>query len=138
MKKMINVTWRTNMKFTTEIDGHTLTLDAAPDNGGNNDGPRPKALLMVALAGCTGMDVVSILVKMRVELKYFNLKVEGDMREEHPKKFEAMKIIYEFKGDNLDIEKLEKAVKLSIERYCGVYANLNDAMKMVYEIKILD
>ena len=126
------------MKFTTEIDGHTLTLDAAPDNGGNNDGPRPKALLMVALAGCTGMDVVSILVKMRVELKYFNLKVEGDMREEHPKKFEAMKIIYEFKGDNLDIEKLEKAVKLSIERYCGVYANLNDAMKMVYEIKILD
>ena len=137
MKKIIDVTWSDNMKFVTELDGHKLILDGTPEVGGNNEGPRPKALMMVALAGCTGMDVVSILVKMRVELTYFNLKVEGDIRDEHPKKFEAMKVIYEFKGHNLEYEKLEKAVKLSIDRYCGVNANYRDAMKMDYEIKIL-
>ena len=137
MKKIIDVTWQDNMKFETEIDGHKLILDSAPDVGGNDEGPRPKALMMVAIAGCTGMDVVSILKKMKVDLTYFNLRVEGDLREEHPKKFEAMKVIYEFKGNNIEFEKLEKAVNLSVDKYCGVNANFKDAMKMSYEIKIL-
>lgn len=137
MKKTIDVTWANNMKFETELDGHKLVLDSTPEFGGENLGPRPKALMMVALAGCTGMDVVSVLKKMRVDISYFNLKVEGDLREEHPKKFEAMKVIYEFKGNDLEYEKLEKAVNLSIDKYCGVNANYRDAMKMSYEIKIL-
>ena len=137
MKKIIDVTWSNNMKFETHIDGHQLILDTDPEFGGQNEGPRPKALMMVALAGCTGMDVISILKKMKVELSYFNVMVEGDLREEHPKKFEAMKVIYEFKGVNLELEKLEKAVNLSIEKYCGVNANYKEAMKMDYEIKIL-
>jgi len=137
MKKIIDVTWQDNMKFETEIDGHKLILDSTPEFGGNDEGPRPKALMMIAIAGCTGMDVVSILKKMKVELTYFNLRVEGDLREEHPKKFEAMKVIYEFKGNNLEFEKLEKAVNLSVDKYCGVNANYKDAMKMSYEIKIL-
>lgn len=137
MKKTIDVTWADNMKFSTELDGHKLVLDAAVDNGGSDAGPRPKVLMMVALAGCTGMDVVSILAKMRVELTYFNLKIEGDINDDHPKKFNSMKVIYEFKGENLEYEKLEKAVKLSVEKYCGVNANYKDAMKMDYEIKVL-
>jgi Predicted redox protein, regulator of disulfide bond formation len=137
MKKTIDVTWSDNMKFSTELDGHKLVLDAAVDNGGSDAGPRPKVLMMVALAGCTGMDVVSILAKMRVDLSYFNLKVEGDINDEHPKKFKSMKVIYEFKGENLEYEKLEKAVKLSVEKYCGVNANYKDAMKMDYEIRVL-
>ena len=137
MKKIIDVTWEHDMKFTTNVDGHQLVLDAASGNGGSDEGPRPKALMMVALAGCTGMDVVSILVKMRVKLTYFNLKVEGDIHDEHPKKFNGMKVIYEFKGNGLEFDKLEKAVKLSIDRYCGVNANYRDAMTMDYEIKIL-
>jgi len=137
MKKIIDVTWANNMKFETLIDGHQLILDTDSEFGGQNEGPRPKALMMVALAGCTGMDVISILKKMKVELSYFNVKVEGDLREEHPKKFEAMKVIYEFKGVSLELEKLEKAVNLSIEKYCGVNANYKEAMKMDYEIKIL-
>ena len=137
MKKIIDVTWSNNMKFETQIDGHKLILDTDSEFGGQNEGPRPKALMMVALAGCTGMDVISILKKMKVELSYFNVMVEGDLREEHPKKFEAMKVIYEFKGVSLELEKLEKAVNLSIEKYCGVNANYKEAMKMDYEIKIL-
>jgi len=138
MKKIVDVTWNRDMKFSTELDGHKLVLDAAEDNNGHNEGPRPKALMMVALAGCTGMDVVSILKKMQVNLTYFNLKVEGDIRDEHPKKFEAIKVIYEFKGKDLDYNKLEKAVNLSVDKYCGVNANYKDAMKMSYEIKILE
>jgi putative redox protein len=137
MKKEINVTWANHMKFVTDLDGHEIVLDAAEDNGGHDEGPRPKALMMVALAGCSGMDVVSILAKMKVDISYFNVRVEGDINDEHPKKFNAMKVIYEFKGNDLEFAKLEKAVNLSIEKYCGVNANYRTAMKMDYEIKIL-
>jgi len=125
------------MKFVSNLDGHSIILDAGEAGGGNNEGPRPKALMMLAVAGCTGMDVISILKKMQVEVTYFNLRVEAVTAEDHPKKYETMKIIYEFKGTNLVREKLEKAVNLSIDKYCGVNANYRDAMKMEYEISIL-
>ncbi len=137
MKREIDVKWDGNMKFITDIDGHKLILDTTEDAGGNNEGPRPKVLLMVALAGCTGMDVISILKKMKVDITSFNLKVEGDINDEHPKKYNAMKVVYEFKGHNISYEKVEKAVNLSIDKYCGVNANLRDAMQMEYEIRIL-
>jgi putative redox protein len=137
MKKIVDVTWEHNMKFITELDGHKIVMDTTHDLGGNEEGPRPKGFMLLALAGCTGMDVVSILSKMKVELTFFNLRVEGDMRDEHPKKFESIKVFYEFKGNNLEYEKLEKAVKLSIDKYCGVYASYKDSIKMSYEIIIL-
>jgi putative redox protein len=93
--------------------------------------------MMVALAGCTGMDVISILKKMQVEVSWFNLRVEGLTSDDHPKKFLSMKVIYEFKGINLQLEKLEKAVNLSVEKYCGVNANYREAFNVDYEIKIL-
>jgi putative redox protein len=137
MEQIVNVTWEKNMKFKTQLDGHEIVVDAADSNGGNNEGPRPKKLMMVALGGCTGMDVVSILKKMHIEVSYFNLQIVGNLNDEHPKKFLDMKVIYEFKGNNLEYDKLEKAVNLSIDKYCGVNANYRDAMKMSYEIKIL-
>jgi putative redox protein len=137
MNVFINTTWDGNMKFIANVGGHQVILDSSSDVGGNDEGVRPKALMMVALAGCTGMDVISILKKMKVDVTYFNLRVEGDVRDEHPKKYEAMKVIYEFKGNNLEFDKLEKAVNLSIDKYCGVNANYRDSMKMEYEVKIL-
>jgi putative redox protein len=137
MKKTVQVTWKNNMKFETIVDGHQLVIDAVPEVGGNDEGPRPKSLMMVALAGCTGMDVVSILKKMKVDFTYFNLRIEGEMSDEHPKKFTSMKTIYELKGKDLAYEKIEKAVNLSIEKYCSVNANYSDSMKMEHEIKIL-
>lgn len=136
MKQEITINWLENMAFETEINGHKLYLDADESVGGNNRGPRPKPFMMVALAGCTGMDVVSILKKMRIEIESFSVKVEGELTEEHPKRFESMKIIYSFKGNNLSEEKLKKAVELSQDRYCGVSANYRDAMKLDYEIRI--
>lgn len=137
MKNEVNVLWNKKMSFTADINGHKIELDADINSGGENKGTRPKPLMLVALAGCTGMDVVSILEKMKVKLNYFNVKVIGEVREEHPKRYTEMSVIYELKGDNLEYEKIEKAVKLSQEKYCGVLAFYKEVIKVNYEIKLL-
>ena len=126
------------MKFDALVSGHHVIMDALPEVGGENSGPRPKELLLASLAGCTGMDVVSILKKMKVELESFNIEVEADLTEEHPKQYSKMHITYMFKGENLEMEKLKKAVDLSQEKYCGVSAMYRKAMELTYEIKILE
>jgi len=126
------------MAFSANVNGHELMLDASGKVGGEDRGPRPKPLLLVSLAGCTGMDVVSILKKMRVEVKGFNVVVEGELTEEHPKQFTGMHVIYEFTGNNLPLEKLQKAVSLSEERYCGISATLRKALGITSEIKIVE
>ena len=131
------LSWKGNMEFETELNGHKLTLDASPEVGGTDKGPRPKMLMLTALAGCTGMDVVSILKKMKVEFDEFNVRVDGSLSEEHPKYYETMNVIYEFKGKDLTEDKLKKAIELSQEKYCGVSALYKKAIKLTYEIKIL-
>ena len=137
MKHIIDLAWKENMAFETEIDGHRLVLDAAPDSGGNDLGPRPKKLMLVALAGCTGMDVISILQKMRVFPDSFRVIVEGDVADDHPKKYTGMKVIYQFSGTDLPLDKLEKAIKLSEEKYCGVSAVYREAFEIETEIQIV-
>jgi putative redox protein len=136
MKDIINVKWRGNMAFEADIHEHKVLFDASPDVGGKNDGPRPKPMLMASLAGCTGMDVISILKKMKVEVSGFNVKVEGTLTDEHPKQFSAMHLIYEFTGTNLPAEKIKHAIELSQEKYCGVSATLKKALDISYEIII--
>ncbi len=138
MKTSTKIQWTGNMSWETELFGHKLILDAGEENGGDNKGPRPKILMLTALAGCTGMDVVSILKKMRVEVEDIQIFVEGDLTEEHPKYYEKMHVIYEFKGKNLPIEKLEKAVSLSEERYCGVSALYKKAIPVTTEIRVIE
>ena len=137
-KELVKVKWLENMAFSAEVNGHEIILDAAEKVGGENRGPRPKPLMLTALAGCTGMDVVSIVKKMRVELDDFNVIVEGDLTEEHPKQFTQMHVIYEFTGKNLPVEKLQKAVNLSEDRYCGVSATYRKAIGLTSEIKIIE
>lgn len=137
MKSSLNLAWKENMAFETEMNGHKIILDADPAVGGENKGPRPKPFMLLALAGCTGMDVISILKKMRVEVESFNVKVEGNLTEEHPKQYDKMHVIYEFKGKNLPMDKIEKAVNLSEERYCGVSAMYKKAIPITTEIRIL-
>jgi len=126
------------MAFETEVSGHKILLDADESVGGDDKGPRPKPLMLASLAGCTGMDVISILKKMQLPYTYFNIDVEADLTEEHPKQYSAIKVIYEFKkSDNLDEKKVEKAVNLSQERYCGVSALLKKAIDVDYEIRYI-
>lgn len=136
MKETITTKWLSDLAFEAEVDGHKIYMDSSMEHGGKNTGPRPKPLMMVALAGCTGMDVAAILKKMRVEYEEFSVDVEGNITEEHPKRFKEMKIIYRLKGKNINRELLEKAVNLSTTRYCGVSANYSQAFPISYEIII--
>ncbi len=134
----IHIDWQSGMAFDVEVNGHKMVVDAYPEVGGMDKGPRPKTLMLVALAGCTGMDVVSILKKMRVDLEGLRIWVEGELTKEHPKHYSSMKVIYEFKGKNLPMDKLEKAVKLSEETYCGVSAVYRKAMALSSEIWVIE
>lgn len=136
MKEAIQVKWSGDMAFDATVDGHSIMLDAKPEHGGQNKGPRPKQLMLVALAGCTAMDVVSILNKMRIGLEDLNVTAEGELTEEHPKHFAAMHIIYEFKGEDLPLDKLQRAIELSQDKYCGVSAVYKKVLDLTYEIKI--
>jgi len=138
MKNNINMNWLGNMAFEAEIDGHKITLDASGDVGGENRGPRPKPLMLVALAGCTGMDVISILKKMRVSVDRMNITVEGELTDEHPKHFHSMHITYTLYGKQLPKDKIQKAVDLSQERYCGVSYTYRKALELTSEIKLIE
>ena len=134
----INVDWTEGMAFKANVNGFTIDLDADEKVGGKNSGPRPKPLLLVALGGCTGMDVVSILAKMRVVPDYFNVEVEAEQTDEHPKYYHKIHIKYIFRGKDLPMAKLEKAVNLSQDRYCGVSLMLGKSSEITHEIVIED
>ncbi len=134
----ISCTWNSAMAFTASVEGHEIKLDAAEAFGGKNAGPTPKPLLLVSLAGCTGMDVISILRKMREPVTWFNVRVQSELTGEHPKTFTNIKLIYEFKAsDGLKDENVRKAVVLSQDQYCGVSAMLKKATSVDFEIVYL-
>ena len=137
MKDSINVRWTGDMAFEAAIREHRILMDAKEETGGHNQGPRPKSLLMVSLGGCTGMDVISILKKMKVDPQEFNIRVVGDLADEHPKLYKSLHLVYEFRGENLPLDKLQRAIELSQEKYCGVSASLIRSMPITWEIKIL-
>ncbi len=136
MKESLSINWIDGMAFEGEVNGHKLVIDAVEAVGGKNRGPRPKPLMLMSLAGCTGMDVISILTKMRVEVDNFSVEVKANTTEEHPKHYDEMKVIYKFWGKDLPMEKLQKAVNLSEERYCGVSAVYKKYVKMTNEIQL--
>lgn len=138
MKHRIDLAWKQNLAFECEMDGHSLVIDASKEGGGDDLGPRPKKLMLTALAGCTGIDVIMILRKMKIVPEAFNVIVEGDLTEELPMRYHQMKIIYQFKGKGLPLDKLEKAVKLSEEKYCGVSAAYRLAMDLSFEIRVIE
>ncbi len=105
-REIVNTRWIDHMAFETEINGHSIIMDADSDVGGEDSGPRPKPFMLAALGGCTGMDVISILKKMRVEVKNLNVKVEGELTEEHPKRFYKLHVTYEIEGEDLPMDKI--------------------------------
>lgn len=134
MRCVTKIKWLGEMAFDAELDHHHFTLDASPQVGGQNRGPRPKGLLLSGLAGCTGMDVVSILKKMKVKNFEFEIEVEAESTEEHPKVYKTIILNYIFKGENLPIAKVKRAVELSETRYCGASAMLGKAATIISKI----
>jgi putative redox protein len=125
------------MRFTSHLDNHTIIIDTPENDGGTDMGPRPKKLMLSSLAGCTGIDVVSMLNKMRVEFSDFSMDVEADLTEETPKTYEWVKITYRIKVKEEDQEKVQRAVSMSKEKYCGVSAMFSTFADMEYEIEYL-
>lgn len=131
--------WNEGLRFIGITNSnHAVVLDSKRDVGGFESAPSPMELLAISLMGCTAMDVISILKKMREEVVDFRIFFEGKRAEEHPKVFTEIKLIYQFKGKNLKYENVEKAVKLSQEKYCSVSHMLKKAAKVEYEIKIIE
>ncbi|TCS81507.1 putative redox protein [Tepidibacillus fermentans] len=131
----VNVEWKGNMAFEGKGDsGHSVLLDAAPQVGGQNQGPRPMETLLFALGGCTGMDVVSILKKMRQEIETFHMEITGDRASEHPKRYTKINVHYDLTGPNLNEEKVRKAIKLTQETYCSVSKSLNAEVTYSFSI----
>ncbi len=128
--------WKGNMLFRAEGKNGCAMMDSSGEVGGQESAPSPKEMILAGLAGCTGMDVVSILRKMRALPEKMDIVVEASLDPEFPKPFTAFTVVFRFWGETLDREKIEKAVKLSHEKYCGVSATLEQAAPIDIKIEL--
>ncbi|MES0491534.1 MAG: OsmC family protein [Leptospirales bacterium] len=128
------VIWKKNMEFSGAADSnHFVAMDANEEVGGHDKGARPKELLLIGLGGCTGMDVISILKKMRVIPAEFEVEIHAETTEEHPMRFKTIHVKYHVKGE-VDLDKVVRAVELSQTKYCAVSAILRESAELTYEI----
>jgi putative redox protein len=131
----VTTVWKENMLFESDNpSGHSVLTDTSSENGGENKGLGPKALMLSSLAGCSGLDVVSLLKKMRAEVADFKMVVHAELTEEHPKYYHKVAVEYHFYGSNLQEDKINKAVKLSIDQYCGVMEMFRQFAKVTTEV----
>lgn len=128
------VTLKEEMNFTGELQGFNIMLDADEEFGGKNRGSRPKGLLLTALAGCTAMDVLSILRKMRAEPEEFWVEAEAESVEIDPKVFKSILVTYYIWGKEITEEKAKRAIELSLDKYCSVSAMLKPTIKIDYRL----
>ena len=121
MAVQVTTKWLGEMRFeSTNPSGHNLFIDAGEENGGKGDGYRPKALMLSGLAGCSGLDVAALIKKMKLKVDDFKIETEANLTDEHPKYYDKVAMHFHFYGDDLNEKKLQRAVDLSIEKYCGV------------------
>ncbi|HSN09141.1 MAG TPA: OsmC family protein [Hanamia sp.] len=133
----INAVFKGGMNFTADVNGHKIEIDTEESRGGKNLGTRPKALMLASLAGCTGLDVVGILKKMRVNFSDLSIKVDAHLTEAEAAIYDEVTVNYSIKVDKEDESKVEKAVKLSQEKYCGVTKMFEAFAKVSYKIHYL-
>lgn len=118
---VITTKWMGNMAFESDNpSGLNLSIDASPEDGGNGKGYRPKALMLSALAGCSGLDIAMLIKKMKLKVDSFQIETKANLTDEHPKYYDKVVITYHFEGSELEEKKLKRAVDLSVEKYCGV------------------
>jgi putative redox protein len=121
MINKVTTHWKGGMQFESDNpSGKTIIMDTDVAGSDVRFGLSPKAMMLSSLAGCTGLDIVSVLEKMKVNDYDLKMVIEGELTDEHPKYYDAVTIDYHFYGDNLNEKKINKAVDLSVEKYCGV------------------
>ena len=134
MQHEIETQWMGKMQFNALVNGHTIVMDAPARVGGEDLGTIPKPLVLTALSGCTGMDVVALLRKMGKELTYFNLKVSGEISKQVPIVYTSINIVYEMNGKEEDLEAALDVVKQSQEKICGVSNMLKRIMPVSWQV----
>jgi putative redox protein len=135
----VRATLETGMRFDVETgSGHHVILDAAEHNGGQNSGPQPMEMLLVALAGCSGMDILTILRKKRQDITGYELRIHGMRAEEHPKVSLDITLEHIFSGYNIRPEAVERAIELTEERYCGASAMLGKTATIGHTFSIIE
>lgn len=113
--------WKGNINFeSTNPSGIALGIAAGAEDGGDGEGYRPKALMLSSLAGCSGIDVAMLIQKMKLNVRDFHIDITGTLTEEHPKYYDSVAVDFHFYGDALEEKKLQRAVDLSVTKYCGV------------------
>ncbi len=132
------ITWNGAMQFTGSADsGFTVPLDASLNHGGQDGGFQPMELLLVGLVGCTGMDVISILLKKKANVKAFEVRVSAERAEEHPKVFTRLLVEYVVTGKDIKLEDVERSVQLSETKYCPAEAMLRKTAVIESKITII-
>jgi putative redox protein len=133
------VVWKNRMTFSGSADSDFIVpLGTSPEVGGDDDGPRPMELLAIGLAGCTAMDVISILQKKKQEVTAFEVRVHADRAEEHPRVFTRIVMEYVVSGNKVDRTAVERAVQLSSEKYCPAQAMFNKIVPLELKITLKD
>ena len=127
-----NTVWHKDHEFTSSLDHNTIKIDGARKKGFG-----PKALLLAGLGGCSGIDIVDILKKMRVKFSEFSIEVKAAQTEELPKVYKDIYIAYKVKTDTANEEKVRKAIELSLEKYCGVSAMLQKNSPIHFTLEII-
>ncbi len=133
----VETEFKSGMQFISAVGNHSIVMDAGPPDGGNDSGASPKKLMLASLAGCTGIDIVSILNKMKVPFTDFSIQTEGHLTDEHPKIYDTVRIVYSIRIAQEHRDKMEKAVNLSKDKYCGVSAMFSEFAKLDWEVKFL-
>lgn len=137
VKNLVTTVWKENMQFESDNpSGQNLFMDAGEENGGKGEGYRPKALMLSSLAGCSGLDVVSLLKKMQAEVEDFKIEVTAELTDEHPKFYNKVKVDYHFTDAELKPKKIQKAVNLSVTKYCGVMEMFRQFAEVEIEIHL--
>jgi len=135
----ISVNWVDGLLMVGKSDsGHTLTMDGPPESGGENLGVRPMEMLLLGVAGCTMIDVVTTLKKMRQDLSHLETKINAERATDHPKVFTDIHIQFILKGQNLDEKKVDKAITLSAEKYCSASIMLGETATITHDFEVIE
>ncbi|MDA7437972.1 OsmC family protein [Candidatus Pseudothioglobus singularis] len=135
----ISVNWVDGLLMVGKSDsGHTITMDGPPESGGENLGVRPMEMLLLGVAGCTMIDVVTTLKKMRQDLSHLETKINAERATDHPKVFTDIHIQFILKGQNLDEKKVDKAITLSAEKYCSASIMLGETATITHDFEVIE
>lgn len=127
----------TGITFAARADsGHWITMDGAPQFGGSDAAPRPKEMLLFALGGCTSSDVLPILKKKQVPVEDYELHITAEVREEHPQIYTSIHLEYVITGEGIEPAAVERAIELSLTKYCAVTAMLGKAVPITHSYRI--